>query len=90
MSRTAVCYAMRESGHSVTLTPDAYEWLARLNARRAAGGRPPVDADIEWILPRCGQCGVYFAKQKGPGQRRAFCSNPCRQRAYRARQAVTP
>lgn len=39
----------------------------------------------EWIASDCRQCGVTFQQPYDPGRRREFCSNACRQKAYRAR-----
>lgn len=33
----------------------------------------------------CRMCGVTFHQPDDPGRKREFCSNACRQRAYRAR-----
>lgn len=33
----------------------------------------------------CRMCGVTFSQPDDPGRKREFCSNACRQRAYRAR-----
>lgn len=35
----------------------------------------------------CPACGVTFEQAHDPGRRRKFCSNACRQRDYRARNA---
>jgi hypothetical protein len=37
------------------------------------------------IETECESCGVTFEQPYDPGKRRQYCSNACRQRAYRAR-----
>lgn len=46
---------------------------------------PSVTTKAEWIITSCEQCGSPIRQLDDPGRRRAYCSNACRQRAYRAR-----
>ncbi|MGA4803611.1 hypothetical protein [Streptomyces lavendulocolor] len=45
----------------------------------------------EWTAPTCGQCGTKYAARprlySRAGRPRRYCSNACRQKAYRARSA---
>jgi Protein of unknown function (DUF2786) len=40
---------------------------------------------MQMIWQDCERCGTPFAQPYDPGRRRQFCSNACRQSAYRAR-----
>jgi hypothetical protein len=40
---------------------------------------------MQMIWQDCERCGKPFAQPYDPGRRRQFCSNACRQAAYRAR-----
>jgi hypothetical protein len=40
---------------------------------------------MQMIWQDCERCGKPFAQPYDPGRRRQFCSNACRQSAYRAR-----
>ncbi|MFD5848175.1 hypothetical protein [Streptomyces chartreusis] len=45
----------------------------------------------ERFAPRCRQCQAPFARRASGGRRpREYCSNACRQKAYRRRRAVAP
>ncbi len=39
--------------------------------------------------PRCGWCRRQLAVGDGPGRKREYCRQSCRQRAYEARQQAT-
>lgn len=45
---------------------------------------PPHDSPADW---RCPMCGVEVAHPYGPGRKRVYCSNACKQKAYRWRCA---
>lgn len=54
----------------------------------SVGGSARYDPSVsyrETIQTTCRQCGVTFLQVDDPGRKREFCSNACRQRAYRAR-----
>jgi len=76
----------------LSVTPEAHAILEAINLRREKLGTPPIDeADIPVFLRlgalrACERCGIYFHRKSYHGQ--AYCSNACRQAAYRARKAT--
>lgn len=42
-------------------------------------------SDDSIVTDACAQCGKAMSRRPGSGRRRAYCSDRCRQRAYRAR-----
>lgn len=40
---------------------------------------------FDTIYSECNTCGRVFGQPDDPGRRRTYCSNACRQKAYRAR-----
>ena len=48
--------------------------------------QPPWVRALTWSHP-CPVCGIDVPKRYGPGRARIYCTNACRQRAYRWRRA---